>query len=512
MEKDLICLRENHSLPLDMVCIDKTCAHKGLLCHKCFMTFPHHHLGSDIVSIQKFIDNCDKALDKAFESVASAGESQITAIREEYTTCNKYIEKCENYTLNLIKELFQKLKNTHEENYKETLGEYEGPKNNATRQIDKSRAVLRELKNGLVADSQEVILEINNLTKFVERNPDGQLVLNSILTARTDPKPKEKKLLMFKNEGKKLKQFLDKLNNWVEQIPVYDPDASKVEVSSPKMMRQSIYIETKSILNGNYQETSEKPAKKKEILVKTSSPKKKEELVRRSNEMDKYNHDTPIKKSKGLHLERHDTNSSSDSIDINIKPVKSKPSEFIPMLKEQPQVKPKTFHVARLFLDDSNFDSFKFLDAHAITFKSDKEIFLRGFGQWKVAKPIGLQAYFDYFIYEGNSVDEDPNGKPLKTVLNGSFKIECKKMNSNSKIEDIQFDNPVRIKQGCFYTLKLENKTKGVTFSCFRGIDGLEKMDPFTFSASKIYSDSVEVYTNPKKGQIPELFYNEIPK
>ena len=79
-------------------------------------------------------------------------------------------------------------------------------------------------------------------------------------------------------------------------------------------------------------------------------------------------------------------------------------------------------------------------------------------------------------------MDQDEyDRKPLDIIHSGTFKL---KRNKTFKVEIILFENNVRIEKNTFYTLKLVNKTKHVTFDTFRGTDGCEHWAPFRFYES----------------------------
>jgi hypothetical protein len=260
-----------------MICIDKNCENKGLLCHDCFINFPHFHMTSQIIPTHKFIEGSEKALTNAYELVSTSGELETSQIREEYFMNKKLLEKSKIYAENLVKKTFEALEGSLTTNYHETLHQFEGPKSNTLRDIDKSRAMLRELKDGIISDSQEVAEELSRLCKYIEQtnNKDNMFKITGHLISKTDPKPKEKKLAEFKKENRRLRNFLDKLNMWAEVIPNYSEEPARTS-SPPKDIKPE---PTPSPILINPKPHSDLFSKK--AVLREVSPKKKDELARK---------------------------------------------------------------------------------------------------------------------------------------------------------------------------------------------------------------------------------------
>jgi hypothetical protein len=162
--------------------------------------------------------------------------------------------------------------------------------------------------------------------------------------------------------------------------------------------------------------------------------------------------------------------------------------------------------VSRLFLDTRNYENFRYLDTHSITFKSEKDVFLTGFSQYLVVMQR-VQTNFEFTLLEGDSLDSDDYyAKRLRVLSQGVFAMSRTSIPAKQKMITINLDNQVKVEKNQFYTLKIMNVTKHPEFQTYKGFNGFEINYPFSFFPTKS-SDFMSIKTCVKSGQIPELIY-----
>ena len=80
--------------------------------------------------------------------------------------------------------------------------------------------------------------------------------------------------------------------------------------------------------------------------------------------------------------------------------------------------------VSRFKPDGKNYERFRYLDIHAITFKADREVMLVGFGHYTIFNPEAI-GVFEYTLMEGDSVDQaDEMNAPPKVVCLSTFTLK----------------------------------------------------------------------------------------
>jgi len=158
----------------------------------------------------------------------------------------------------------------------------------------------------------------------------------------------------------------------------------------------------------------------------------------------------------------------------------------------------------RLKLDDKAHQTFKYLDTHTITFKSQEELTLLGFKHYN-AYQATFVAILDYTFLEGEAADQtDDMSLPPRVLASGTFRLT--RDDPKSTMVNVMFKNPVKIEKQRGYTIRVVSKSKAGLYMSYKGTNGLRIAPPFMFMKSK-YSDMAQVITEVNKGQIPELIY-----
>jgi len=158
----------------------------------------------------------------------------------------------------------------------------------------------------------------------------------------------------------------------------------------------------------------------------------------------------------------------------------------------------------RLKLDDKAYQTFKYLDTHTITFKSQVDLTLLGFKHYN-AYQATFVAILDYLLLEGEAADQTNDMTlPPRELATGTFRLT--RDDPKSTMVNVMFKNPVKIEKQKGYTIRVVSKSKAGLYHSYKGTNGLRIAPPFMFMKSK-YSDMAQVITEVNKGQIPELIY-----
>jgi len=249
MQKHVLCQKSGHDMPLDMICLNKTCANKGLLCHKCFMQTTHQHMSSDILNLPTFIAKCQENLDnKAGKSEPLNHKKGAESAREEYETSKKLISEYRAKAEAMLGQLFTEIEQDFSKKFETLLDEMEGPKNKAIHKIEKFRTYLKEMQSGLIDDHKEINTEMSNIWKVLEidklrtkedksqpANGDKEVYFTVrkefIKNAQANNKPEL--VENFKMETDKVKKSIDDIEEWMKIRPLYgNPSVQKAKAKT----------------------------------------------------------------------------------------------------------------------------------------------------------------------------------------------------------------------------------------------------------------------------------------
>ena len=371
---------------------------------------------------------------------------------------------------------------------------------------------MNELQSGLLDDVTEINTNVLRAWKLLQKNEKNQFSLISEDLMTKVGANSEEKFQLFTQNAEKINYTVEKMQEWVKSRPrkikpesEREPKPPSNPKPKPKLREEAAVKEKPSMLKErNKENVPVNPGKKRadyvdsDELMRGNSPQKK----LKSNVVSRVNNES-TRTSKGVTpvgsvVKRE----ALGTYEMNNGAGLKKKTEEVKVVDQPKELKFEV--VSRFKLDGKNYECFRYLDVHAITFKANREVMLVGFGHYTIFNPqvIGV---FEYTLMEGDSVDQadEMNATPKVVFLN-TFTLT--KDSNSSKIMPVTFDKPIKILKNKFFTLKVLNKTKNVVFHCFKGINGIEKCFPFTFQPSR-FNDANDIHTGTRRGQIPEFIY-----
>jgi len=504
MEKDLICQKSGHNMPLDMICINQECSLNGIFCHKCFIENHHNHMSSDVMSFHKFIEQTQKTLDESYNQISLTTDTPLDHIREEYGTGRKMIDNCKKKVHTILTQYFEDIENTLHSSFKHVENDIEGPKNEISTDLEKYQGVLKALQNGNNSNQDQLskdALSFLNIFQPSENNTTFALKLD-ILNQPNDSIPKEERLRIFKEDNKKVQTCIEKINDWLEKKPSFDQlETRKVQFQEniTPIRRGKITVGKMTIGKMSQMVPSSNLGKRPDIMseidnlkISGSQPFKKQKIA--ATEIQQNGKPsvkpTPIRSSGYGKGSVGRTFEDSQKLEIG-----EKMSQSVNLSKATTK---KYTHLSRFILDTVHQDKILTGENFSLTFSTDREIFLIGFAQYMMSKAPQSAAVLEYVLISGDNADDE---SPSKILVSGKIKL-----NSNVNLKQVPalFDKQVKIQKNRFYTIKVTNK--GDDLQLYRGTNGTEKKIPFSFYNSKS-NEGRKMKNNVKKGQIPELYF-----
>ena len=393
MQDRLLCKRKGHGMPLDMICINNACPFKGLICHKCFLDNPHQHLSGDIMSLDKFLQKCDNILNKPASAQLNLNSGQIGTLNEEYQGVKEMIETFKDRAQSSLQKLIKRLERNTNLAFATLLEATKAPKSTLQATLESTVNMIRSkgYKDLEVINSQLNILcpcleHRNNELILVEAKQSGEI--NSGLSLST--------INEFKKELVRVRDLLDKGIEWIEKMP--NPDITTINhgigslSSSPSRIKKPVLLEKPNStmrfslpmeerkLDVKMEYDPEESYKKKENIKKGVEKEVSIKNSRKLEDPERIVGDSPQKKVKTY---------EPFMLTTKIFPGSSSPIKGLD----------KPINLQRLLLDEMTYTHFSYLDLHAITFKTEKDLLLRGFSSYSIHKPE-ITATFDYVLMQ----------------------------------------------------------------------------------------------------------------
>lgn len=470
------------------------------------------------MQFNKFITESHKAFEEYSNEISSHTDAPLESAREEYGLGRKMIESCKDKVHGVLTQFFQDIEGSLNVHFKTFENNVEGPKLRTINEMDKYKGVLKSLKTGDVQDQSQISKEVLELWRAFQPNESNQFALKAeFMSKGSEAAQKEESLRNFREDNNRIRSCLEKVEEWLKNKPTLEECKSKKGYQShlhrsqlpPSSMvtrgKSSVGKVTVSKIPNAYAPSSvskkHEPSSEAEDIMKLSGslPSKK---LKVSSEIKEYGRpsvkQTPLKGGKSSCTRAHE-DPKFDGL-MNEKLASS-------VIVGKPAASRKAFSstLARFILDITTQDKFPPGDVIALTFFTDRELTLLGFGQYLIARHA-VSGFIEYTVLQGDSIDEDGvNIQGLSTVQ-ASGTIRLTKAEKDPRITQVSFDVPIKIVKGRFYTIKLTNKSQDQELVLWRGTNGNEKKGPFTFCTTKL-GDGKRAKNIIKKGQISEFYY-----
>ena len=495
-------------MPLDMICINQECNLNGIFCHKCFMENHHNHMSSDVMSFHKFIEKTQKTLDESYNQISLTNDTPLDQIREEYGTGRKILDNCKQKVHIVLTQYFEDIENTLHSSFKNIENDIEGPRTKISTDIEKYQATLKTLQSGgNNMDQTELNKGILSFLNVLQPSEDNnEFVLKAeLLKQTTNGGSKEEKLKIFKEDNKKVQSCVEKIQDWLNKRPSFDEtDTKRVQFPEstfkPSLGRGKITVGKMTI-------------GKMSQFLPTSNLGKRPDIMSEIDNL-KIAGSQPFKKQKVALTE------IQENVKPSVKPTpirnlgygkgsvgrtfeESKKAEALERLSQSVNLgrsaTKKHSNLTRFTLDGTYFDKILNKEVFALTFSTDREIFLIGFAQYMVSRTPADTPFLEYVLIQGDNIDDESSAKVL---MSGTIKLNVAA--KDFKMVPVLFDKQIKIQKSRFYTIKVTNK--GPDLQLYRGTNGFDKKIPFSFYNAKS-NEGKKVKNNVKKGQIPELYF-----
>lgn len=519
MERELICQKEGHKMPLDMICLNEKCPNQGVICHHCFITTPHNHMSSDFLQFNKFITESHKAFEEYSNEISSHTNAPLETAREEYGLGRRMIESCKERIHGVLSQYFQDIENNLNMHYKSFENNVEGPKLRTISEMDKYKGVLRSLQNGEIQDQNQISKEVLELWRAFQPNESNQFALKAeFMSKGNEAMQKEESLRLFREANKNARSCLDKVDEWLKIKPTLEecktkkgyqshlqrsqlPPSNMVTRGKSSVGKTTVSKIPNAFAPSNTSKKHEPSAEAEDIMRLSGSFSTKKLKVEGKDYGRPVVKQTPLKAGKSSCTRPHEDIKFDGFKDL----VNEKLASSVIVGKPAAARKPFQSATVRFILDIGGQEKFLPGDVTALTFSTDRELNLIGFGQYMIARGA-TSGTFEYVLLQGDSVDEDGKNIQGKSNVQTRGTIRLTRAEKDPRSTQVFFDGPVKIAKGRFYTIKLTNKCRDQEICLWRGTSGNEKKGPFSFFNSKS-SENQHVKNNVKKGQFPELYF-----
>lgn len=519
MERELVCQKEGHNMPLDMICLNDKCPNQGVICHQCFITIPHNHMSSDFLQFNKFITESHKAFEEYSNEISSHTDAPLESAREEYGMGRRMIESCKDKVHNVLTSFFQEIETSLNNHFKSFENNIEGPKLKVMGEMDKYKGVLKSLQTGDVQDQSQISKEVLELWRAFQPNETNQFALKAdFLPRANESAQKEESLRLFKEDNKRIRSCLEKVEDWLKAKPSLEdlkskkgfkqqlPPSSMVTRGKSSVGKVTVGKIPNAFPPSNMSKKHEPSFEANEDMMRLSGSLPSKKLKVESKDYGRpIVKQTPLKNSLGkVSCMRSHEDLKLDGLIMNEKLASS-------VIIGKPGTLRKPFQtvLVRFILDITHQDKLVPGEVITLTLSADRELTLIGFGQYLIARASN-SALMEYALLNGDSIDEDGVDMSGKSNVLTRGNVKLSKAEKDPRIMQVIFESPIKINKGRFYTIKLTNKSKDQEICLWRGTNGSDKKMPFSFTATQAPDSNKQqqrLKNNVKKGQIPELYY-----
>lgn len=474
---------------------------------------------SEFLHFNKFITESHKAFEEYSNEISSHTDAPLETAREEYGLGRKMIESCKERVHGVLSQYFQEIENNLNMHYKTFEENVEGPKARTINEMDRYKGVLNSLKKGEIQDQSQMNKEILELWRAFQPNESNQFALKAELMSKgNEAIQREESLRLFRDANKNARSCLEKVDEWLKNKPSFEecktkkgyqshmqrsqlPPSSMVTRGKASVGKTTVGKIPNAFPPSNTSKKHEPSAEAEDIMRLSGSFSTKKLKVEGKDYGRPMVKQTPVKAGKTSCTRPHEDIKFDGFKDLMTDKLASS------VIVGKPAASRKPFQSAhiRFLLDITAQDKFAPGDVAALTFSTDRELTLIGFGQYLIARSA-VSGTFEYVVLQGDSVDEDGLNIQKKSNIQASGMIRLTKAEKDPRITQVLFETPVKIAKGRFYTIKLTNKCKDQEICLWRGTNGSDKKAPFSFYPSKSVENK-RVKNNVKKGQIPELYY-----
>jgi len=480
-------------------------------------------MSSDFLQFNKFITESHKAFEEYSNEISSYTDVPLETAREEYGMGRRMIESCKDKVHNVLSSFFQEIETSLNSHFKSFENNIEGPKQKAMGEMDHYKSVLKSLQTGDIQDQNQVSKDVLELWRAFQPNETNPFALKADLLPNkpSEVAQKEESLRLFKEDNKRIRSCLEKVEDWLKAKPSLEDLKSK-KGSKQQLPPSSMVTRGKSSVGkvtvgkipnafppSNMSKKHEPSFEANEDMMRLSGslPSKK---LKVSSEIKDYGRptvkQTPLKNSVGKisHMRSHE-DLKLDGLILNEKMASS-------VIIGKPGTVRKSFLTvcSRFILDINHQEKFVPGEVLALTFSADRELTLLGFGQYLIARGSNSGS-MEYCLLSGDSIDEEGVDMSGKSNVLSKGNVKLLKAEKDPRITQVMFESQVKLNKGRFYTIKLTNKSKDPEICLWRGTNGNDKKIPFSFSVTQAPDSSKQqqprLKNNIKKGQIPELYY-----
>lgn len=540
----MICTKRNHNKELEWVCLNSSCPHKGLMCPQCLMeTFQlHKHDAPDIMGYKVFLDAADTCLKESEEQLTGNQSKSLESLQQIIDENNSKLLLTRDKVIEIVQSAFAALQ--HE-----------------LQSVESTIRVKSDSERGPVSRLKELVQKL--MTKPSDRSQaesDIAYVSNYLLKGHKENTFKlhfdkiyknfprkigEKDIKLLKDKCDEVKKNISLINKWALKLKKATAEdgainleaelkglgsPSRAQASAAKKSGKKSEISEPGIASSTNPdklfgdgvrkqqqfESIGMPAadrKSLEITKKASSgnkplspPKKENPFIEKLGPFSFLDDHLPqkptIQKAVVQKKEIPSVKSTISSSSQNYKtPISSQ--------QQLPEIKSVyngfEYFTVRRFENDKSSQVIGYLESHAISFVTMKEVNLIGFSNYTLTDdhPADFVGHLDYALIEGDGIDDDDE-LDLKVVIMRTNMFDIRR-DIKKRLAHIFFEKAVKIEKNKIYTLKITNNSKA-KICCWEGSNGRSISGPFKFLKSRD-TNFHKLSTNVKTGQIPELLY-----